>query len=472
MRLKSTSREKQQDFLEHLKSLFQDPSALVPECIDGGLLCPFRSYEKKLSSARDPQDFSKYSRSADQILAGLSETFRVLESGSAGVMGVLKTQFGSVEYSKRGGATDDTVLAGIQHYDDPLWRMLAYSSLVRTRNVRVYSSSNFFLGSCKNSSPGVEFFKDVLNDENAQFTSNGQEISIGNTGHSLTISHLRATKIIVYENSTLNTINLLLKHILTPDISADFTFSCDFLSKTVDVIPQNSLALYMQGKINDRTFIRDTVDFRTKEAVRLGHFIIGDEAFTTAAQLVEKFPFKYVPDDVIINALSSFGKGFYIDAFSERKILEILWPSHGKQILQQVFPEATQDQLSQLKGSPLDQIDYLQSTIKGKNLRESVEVSGWSQDSKFLVDLLMDYFANGQDRAIRNAERNLGNSNVRKALYFAFLDCLGEGGNRSWQFTDTEKDLAWKIRDHVCAMVKNGPGSMQQELENVKIFIK
>lgn len=472
MRLKSTSREKQQDFLEHLKKLFQNPSAIVPECIDGGLLCPFRSYEKKLSSTRDPEDFSRYSRSTDQILAGLSETYRVLESGSAGVMGVLKTQFGSVEYSKRGGATDDTVLAGIQHYDDPLWRMLAYSSLVRTRNVRVYSSSKYFLGSCKNSSPGVDFFMDVLKDEGVQFTNSGGEISIGNSGHSLTISHLKSVSIIVHENSTLNAINLLLKHLMTPDIASDFAFSCDFLSPTVDAIPQNSLALYMQGKINDRTFIRDVVDFRTKEAVRLGYFVIGDEVFTSAADLVEKYPFKYVPDELIIEVLNSAGKGFYMDAFSERKVLESVWPSHGKMILQRIFPDAEDGQISSLKGSPLDQIDYLHSTIRGRNIRESIEVKGWSPDSQFLVDMLMDFFANGQERAIRNAERNLGNSNVRKSLFFAFLDCLGEGSNRSWQFTDTEKDLAWKIRDYVCSMVRGGPESMEKELENVKLFIK
>ena len=84
----------------------------------------------------------------------------------------------------------------------------------------------------------------------------------------------------------------------------------------------------------------------------------------------------------------------------------------------------------------------------------------------------MDYFAHGREKSIRNAEKSLGSSNVRKSLFYAFLDCLGESRNREWQFTDTEKDLAWKIRDHVCSIIKRGPDALPGELENIKIFVR
>ena len=472
MRLKSTSREKQRDFLGHMEKLFQDPSVIVPQCVDGGMFCPFRTYEKKIASLSASGNYDKYSKSPDQILSGLSETHRAMESDQNTVFGVLKTQFGSIEYAKRGGSTDDTVLAGIQHFDDPLWRMLAFSSLAKTKGVRVYSSSNFFLGSCKNTSPGVEFFQDLLKDEGVQFTTEGSEITIGNSGHKLAMSHLSTVTINVMENSTLNTVNLILKHILTPDISADISFSCDFLGSTLSGIPANSLGMYMQGKINDRTFIRDIMDYRVNEAVKMGYYIIGEDVFKTPEELAGKYPFKYVPDSKIIEILHATNRGFQMDAFSERKVLEAVWPSHGREILKELFPDVDEAVIASSHGSPVDQIESIQNASRGMDIRNSVEVSGWSPDSQFLVDVLMDYFAHGREKSIRNAEKSLGSSNVRKSLFYAFLDCIGESRNREWQFTETEKDLAWKIRDHVCSIIKRGPDALPEEMENIRIFVR
>ena len=472
MRLKSTSKEKRQGFVDRLETLFQDPTVIVPTCVDGGMFCQFKSYEKKLAALASSGNYERYARSQDQILSGFSETHRAMDSESSALFAVLKTHFGSIEYAKRGGATDDNVLAGIQHFDDPLWRMLAYSSLAKSKGVRVYSSRNYYIGSCRNTSPGVEFFQDLLNDEGVQFESDGSTITVGNSGHQMVISHLSSVSIIVRENSVLNTVNLILKHTLTPDIGGDFTFSMDYLESTIPQLPDKSLNLYLQGKINDRTFIRDTVDFRTAQAVKKGSFVIGGEAFDSPAELVARYPFKYVPDDKIVEILGNFRKGFQMDTFSERKVLEIVWPTHRTEILTALHPEGDDSMFSGLKGSPIDQIEALHGSARTQSIRSSVEVSGWSPDSQFLVDLILDFFAEGKEKSIRNAEKNLGSSSIRKALFYAFLDCIGESRNREWQFSDIEKDLAWKVRDPVCRTLNSGPESLAQELESIRVFVK
>ena len=184
MRLKSTSKEKQKEFIEHLRGLFDNPVEFIPECIDGGMFCNFNSYRKKVESIAHNGAYDKYIKATDQVLSGLGESYRIMESDSAPLLGMLKTPYGSVEYARR-GTTDDTVLSGIQHYDHPLWRMLAFSSLVKSKGVRVYSSTNYFLGSCKNSSPGAEFFMDALKDENIQFEEKDGSIVIPGSGYSM-----------------------------------------------------------------------------------------------------------------------------------------------------------------------------------------------------------------------------------------------------------------------------------------------
>ncbi len=471
MRLKSTSKEKQKEFIEHLRGLFENLSELVPECLEGGMFCNFNAYRKKVEALQHSENYDKFTKTADQFLSGLSETHRIMESDSAPIFGMLKTPYGTIEYAKR-GVTDDSVLVGIQHYDNPLWRMLAFSSLAKTKGSRIYSSGSFYLGSCKNSSPGVDFFKSVLKDENIQFDEKDGDLEIPGTGHSMEILHLNTVKFRFYENSSYNLLQSLLRHMITPDIGSDFSFRFDFIGDLVQEIPTQALSLYMAGKMNDRTFIRESTTFRVSEAIRRGYYIIGDTGYRTAEELVEKYPFKYVPEDIIVTALNSYGKGISMDAFSERKVLETIWPTTGKAILAEMFPDEDSSTFSSLKGSPMDQIDSLSERSRIAEIKSDIEIKAWSQDSQYLVDIIRNYFTLGREKALREAEKSMGNSNVQKAIFYAFLDCIGETRNREWQFTDTERDLSWKIKPYISRILEKGSDVIKDEMENIRVFIR
>ena len=471
MRLKSTSKEKQKEFIEHLKGLFENPSDLVPECIDGGMFCNFNSYRKKVEAVADSEAYDKFSKTADQFLSGLSETYRIMESDSASIFGMLKTPYGSIEYAKR-GTTDESVLVGLQHYDNVLWRMLAFSSLVKTKGVRVYSSTNYYLGSCKNSSPGIDFFKDALKDENIQYEVQDGVIVIPGSGRSMEIVHLNSVRFRFYENSSYNLIHSILRHLITPDIGSDFTFESDFLGDYVHEFPQQSLSMYITGKINDRTFLREINDFRLSEAVKRGYFIIGEKCYTNRGEFVEDNAFKYVPEEILKSALDRYGKGIYMDSFSERKVLETIWPSEGSAILKEMFPDISGSTISSLKGSPMDQIDGVNERTRIAEIKSDIEVKAWSQDSQYLIDIIKNYFTLGKEKSLREAEKAVGNSNVRKAIFYTFLDCLGESRNREWQFTDTDRDLAWKIKPYVSRILEKGSEVISEEMENIRVFIR
>ena len=471
MRLKSTSKEKQKEFIDRLRNLFEDPASLIPECIDGGMFCSFSSYRKKVESLANSQAYDKYTKAADQFLSGLSETYRIMESDSATIFGMLKTPYGSTEYAKR-GVTDDTVLVGIQHYDNPLWRMLAFSSLAKTKGARVYSSTNFYIGSCKNTSPGKRFFEDCLKDEGIQFQEEDDTIVLPGTGRFMEVLHLGTVKFRFYDNSTTNLVHSLLRHMITPDIGRDFSFKSDFLSDMVSDIPPQSLTMYFSGKINDRTFLREVNEYRINEAVKRGFFIVGEKGFRSIADFVTENEFKYVPESLISEALENFGKGIYMEAFSERKVLETIWASSGSLIMKGLFPDLSDSELKSLKGSPTDQIDSVSERSRIAEIKSDIEVKAWSPDSQYLIDVIKDYFTLGREKALREAEKTSGKSHVRKAIFYTFLDCLGEAKNREWQFNDTERDLSWKIKPYISRILENGASVMAQEIENIKVFIR
>lgn len=471
MRLKSTTKDKQKQYIEHLRGLFENLPDIVPECLEGGMFCNFSNYKKKVEALQHSESYDKFTKAADQFLSGISETYRIMESDSDLLFGMLKTPYGSIEYAKR-GTTDDSVLVGLQHYDNPLWRMLAFSSLAKSKGTRIYSSSSYYFGSCKNTSPGIDFFKSVLKDENIQFEEQDGDIVIPGTGNSMEILHLDTVKLKFYENSQYNLLQSILRHLITPDVGADFSFKSDFIGDLVTEIPNQALSLYMTGKINDRKFLKEVKDYRTSEAIRRGYYIVDGKGYASPDELYQNFDFNYVPEDILISALEKYHKGFSMDTFSERKVLEIIWNTTGKDILQEMFPEADPATFKSLKGSPMDQIDGLKESYRIAEIKSDIEVKAWSPDSQYLVDIIHNYLTLGKEKALREAEKGMGNSNAKKAVFYAFLDCIGETKNREWQFTDTERDLSLKIRPYISRILEEGSGVINEEMEKIKVYIR
>jgi hypothetical protein len=466
MRLKTTSKEKQKDFIDSVKPLLEDPRKLIPECLDPGLFCPFSGYQKKLGKG---DNLSRYARSSDQLLSAIAETEKAIEAETLPFLGMVKTPLGTIEYAKRGD-TDPLVLAGVQHFSDPVWRMLAFSSLSMSKGARVYSTRDIYLGSCKNSSPGIDFFQSALRDESISFTLSDGAIIVGSAPH-FTIEHLGETSIKIGSDSTYNTIHSIMKHVLTPDFSADFKFSMDYLQDVTAEFPSKASESYLSGKMNDRTFYRETSDFRLSMAISQGCIVIGEKVYTTGRAFVESNEFSYVPGEIIAEFLEEIHKGLYMDVYSERKVLEAIWPQCGEKILRRIFPDRDPTSFSALKGSPIEQIEYLAGESRVSEFVSRLNLKPWSSDASFLLQMLGDMATSGKQRAIREGEKMLGASMNRRAIFYAFLMSVGEASNREWQFSQNEKELSFKIAHLIDGMIKATPENLPGLFYELRSYI-
>ncbi len=466
MKLKVGSKEKEKKFLEHLNKFFEEPHSIIPDCLDKGFLCPFESYRKKIDSAGS---YEKYAKSADQFLSALGETQKIVESDSAPILGFITTPYGNVEYAKRGNA-DPVVLAGLQHYDNEIWRMLAFSSLAKSKKARVYSSKNYYLASCKNSGPGIEFFADVLDEHGIQHSEQDGVLHIGDSGNTMVITHFSGQSIVIHENSQGSTLHLLIRHFLTKDYESDFIISSDYLEGHVSTVPQDSLAAYFNGKIDDRQMIKKIARHRIDQAVNNGLYVIGDSCYDNAEDFLAEFTEDSISPELLREPVIEYGKGIYLESPSSRKLLEILWQKSGDSIIKNMFPEMEESKIKSLKGSPLDRIESARRLYFSEEIESSFDVQPWSKNAQYLVDLLKKYHKEGKAIAVREGERMLTNSTIVRAIYYGFLEAVGEKENKEWMFTPNEIDLGMKMKDHIAELLSN-VSDVNEKIANLKSFI-
>lgn len=468
MKLKYRSKEKEQEFLDHIKGIFEDPFILVPDCLHKGVFCPFVQYQKKLEQLVNTGKFDKYAGSADQFLSAVSETYKVLESKSAPVLGVISTPFGSVEYAKRGN-TDPIVLAGVQNYKNKTWRMLAFSTLAKSKGVRVFSTKQRFIGSCKDEAPDISFFSEALDEHSISHTTDGI-IEIGSGSRYFDLIFLGQIRFRVHEDVKQNLTPILMRHILIQDPPKDFQFQCDFLSEISSEIPKELSDSYLSGRLDNKDLIRNLIEHRKKIAVNGGKFVLGDEVYNNIEDFLSQFSDPTFDPSKLLPLLKDRNEGVMLDNASFRKLLEILWHNAKDEIIQIYFPDFDREKSKVPSGDPLQQLYSLSERLAESEREQSITAEAWSQDSAYLIDLIKAHVKKGKIEGIRFGEKGTLNR-TKKAIFYSYLLSLNESKNREWKFTQEEKELGQKLLQFMDRIINGESPEYDTEINKMKVYV-
>jgi hypothetical protein len=470
MRLKAESKESQAKFVAKIKKLFENPEMIIPECNSKGFSCPFEKYRKKVIKAHKSGNFDKFARSNDEFLRGLSETEKVLETEKLPLTGVIKTPLGSLNYVKRGD-TDPIVLGGIQNYDNELWRALAFSKLMKRGNIKIYTSRNYYTASCKGIGPGIEFFKDVLNENGVEYTEKGSVLQISGEGKYIDVMHFSGIIIRINSSSRKNTVSLLAKHFISADISRDFSFSSGYLEKWKSKGENELFNGYLAGSLTDRDFIEKINSQRIKSATDSGALIIGETEFNDRNEFIEKNEIDSDLTNVISSVIQDYG-GIYLDEPSSRKLLEILWPKYSFRILSGLFEGLDKSDVALLKGNPLEQIQAMRERIRHDEIKENLDMKPWSPDSEFLKEVVAEARIRGISEAIKLGDRTKKKSDIQEAILFA-LYLIDDGGEQvKWKFSEDIRDKGKKMEESIKLLIKCPEENLNENFSSMSAMVK
>lgn len=437
---KSNSRESEKAFIDNIKKFFDDPEIILPKCTDSCFMCPIKGYAKKIQKMKDSSNYGKYHNSADQFLAAVSETYRILENEKAPIMGVVKTNYGSVNYCKRGNA-DELIISGVQNYENDIYRLLAFTNTVKLKKLRVYSTKNYFTATCREKID-VEFIKDALNEENIPFSDVEGKITIGTTGNKITVSIYDAT-LDVYEDFDNNLVFTLLKHMLLPDIP--FKIQSNFM----DFIPDNNEIIneFIHKRLSTKQLLARLRKDKINYALKNNYYIINYENYNID-DFLDKLEFDEKLKPFIKEKIAS--KGFVLDSPGQRKVLEYLFPQYKIEIVKLLYA-LTDQEIKSLKGNPMEIMENAKLLYSKKSLKSQI-MEPWSDNSRYLIDLITYYFNYGKNDSTNFGRKNMHND-IQKSIYYAFLKAIGS--DEEWMFTENQILLGKRIYDYIYDMVNN-----------------
>ncbi len=143
--IKATPKSLEKDLLARAAKLAEDPSVLIPKCEGKCWRCPYDKLLKKMEKVRqskgDAEALNSLATHGDQLVRAYAATLSLAASGKVPFLSTRQTPMGQISFAVR-GKVDPESLIGVQYFDDPDLRLLAYFQDARSQKLHIYSSES------------------------------------------------------------------------------------------------------------------------------------------------------------------------------------------------------------------------------------------------------------------------------------------------------------------------------------------
>ena len=467
MSYKRESRERNEARIRNIEETLKHPKTLVPDCLDKVMFCPFTAYEKKLNGE---VDLLKFAKSHDEFLRGLAETKRAIDDDELSFSGLLKTPHGTATFFKKGD-TDQYVLAGIQNEKHDVFRMLSFSRIVSSGKAVIYSAGSYYRATCRSTPPESKFIENILNEENISYSieqSTGL-LEVG-TGDDYTELYIFGSPILLAGSmSKINTPTRIFKYILCKDPTQLISFKISKLSRFSDKSESSIFASYISGGMTDSDFFQQIVSRRRNLAKSSGLFLIGTEAFPDINAFLSKIVISE-REKKIISELWPSGEGIYIDDASTRKLYETVWPEIGEQIVEQLYPGATEKHKEVMKGNPVEILDRLNRAVKLEETEERMKLKSWSTPSSQLAELIAIGITEQPESLTDYISKMSMKETDSQAVAYCIQEIYKLNRSQSWKISSDAVVKGRMIMEYVMRIIKdpwNNPNETFQEISKI-----
>ena len=161
---RTASKSMEKKIVDNAKLLMDNPFILLPDYEDAYSTKFFSKIKKKIEKInrikKDIKKLEKLSNKKD-ISGALAGVLLIAHSEKAPYLGVLKYKTREITYAQR-GRSDKEKQAGIQHFDDPILKLLCYKDIALKKNLHLYSWEDGFISTGLKPNPPKKFIDFIL----------------------------------------------------------------------------------------------------------------------------------------------------------------------------------------------------------------------------------------------------------------------------------------------------------------------
>jgi hypothetical protein len=488
---RTATKTQEKKLIENAKKLRENPYLILPECTD-------RSYEKyftktkkrleKVSRFKDDVDKLEKISNKKGLEAALAGTLSLAISEKAPYLGVIKFPTGDITYAQRGKAEKEKLIA-IQHFDNPIWRLLGLKELSFKKNLYIYSWDNGYVCSGIKANPPQDFIKFIINKLGFSNKNNvvyckhinpekAKKQEVQNEDY-LMINWKSADTIIAIckdcSKTTKNTIFNISKYMLIPDLSDDFQI--DVISQVAPQTERESkkdsefLKNYLSGKLTDYDFINKNIK-KQEEIIKQSEekiLVLDGVSFgSNVKEFVEALKPKKYEKMALEFILEKIEEPLIVNDINSNKILEMFWESHGLDFINTIIDDKKMaNSMFQLDDTPTNILTLVFEYKKRQHILSQLpQYESLPPLANFADNIVRTYKTFGKEKAINEIKKKLDTPKGR-SLAYAFLLVFKKGKDTKWQYSKQEIEYGEFLKEYAERLLESNPKNYTKALQEL-----
>ncbi len=421
MKVRIAAKQIEKKLVEFAKKIEKNPEILIPECRGECRKCYFEKLRKEIKNLR--KDNLERMANKKGFIAGVAATMLLAEQ-KIPYVAHMKIGGESVYYAKRGKAREE-ILVGIQNWDKPHLRMLAYMDIARKKKINLFSLPDKII--CGDV---PEEFLDFLEEK---FGCGREEyISIKWRGREIKVC------------GRANSIALMKHYFYYPDFE-----------KEVEIEVKMKMPKCMNEC--DICTLKEAEQKVKKERMYVEHYLNGelsDEKFFKMYR--EKFMWYVEKNRVFIVADKCFGDNMkkFIEELSpkewEKEAIEAIVRYEDKAI---IMEQPSSIKLLQKYDVNVDKLRREYYEKKREVLLEKLPSIGKGEMANFIDNLARAHRAEGRE-GVMKIIKGAGGNVKKKAISYAFLLAIGASGEE-WKYSKMEKEFGEHLLPYVKKLMES-----------------
>ncbi|UCH72026.1 MAG: hypothetical protein JSW62_00295 [Thermoplasmatales archaeon] len=488
---RTASKSMEKRLVDNAKALKKDPHLALPEYKDNyskkyiGKLT--KNFDKVHRFCDDAKRLEKLSnkRGLDGALAG---TLLIAHSEKAPYLAVAKFSMGDVTYAQR-GKSDKEKLIAIQHFDDPILRLLGIKDIALKKKLHVYSWPGGFFSTGLEANPPEDFINFVMKKTSFSYKNKiavcehiDEEILRNKKPlkkYYLSIQWKSANVLVgICEDcakSTKNTLFNITKYLIEPDISKDF--GIDVVGQEIKKDESEQLTLYvdeyLSGKLNDINLIKKNKEQRQKSIKESKEKVLildGDSYGKDVNGFIEALkPNKFEKKglEFIIEQLE---EPVILNDVTPNKVLELFWKEHGLNAINSIIDDKEMaEKFFDLNDTPSDILEVVFKYNERRQILSRLPRYKYLPPlANFADNIARIYKTFGEKKTLMEIKKRPDNPKG-KSLAYAFLLVLGKGEDKKWGYSQVEIEYGEFLKDYAKKLLESKPEGYHKALQELLI---